>query len=228
MFTGREYASKFAIYEYRARAYHPGLGRFLSEDPIGFNAGDYNLFRYCKNDPLDLTDPMGLFSPEAHDALFDHAFAGSIPKAEIQVMKDSSRKLDRSISSQLNPREAYKHSMRREWQTPKSAIKQREAFFKSQVTAAKEAAQHGNKNEALQRLGQAAHAIQDSHSPVHVNSKGEPRLWAPFRLTKLPENLLQHSPSDNRGHERTQDIPPEAYEKVAAALKDLYRQTFGN
>jgi len=60
MFTGREYTSTFGIYEYRARAYHPGLGRFTGEDPKGFDAGDYNLFRYCHNDPEDLTDAMGL------------------------------------------------------------------------------------------------------------------------------------------------------------------------
>jgi RHS repeat-associated protein len=60
LFTGREYAATFAFYEYRARAYHPGLGRFMSEDPKLFDAGDYNLFRYCHNDPIDMTDPMGL------------------------------------------------------------------------------------------------------------------------------------------------------------------------
>jgi RHS repeat-associated protein len=68
LFTGREYAATyqktyvpaFAFYEYRARAYHPGLGRFMSEDPKLLDAGDYNLFRYCHNDPLDMTDPMGL------------------------------------------------------------------------------------------------------------------------------------------------------------------------
>jgi hypothetical protein len=32
----------------------------MSEDPKLFDAGDYNLFRYVHNDPLDLTDPMGL------------------------------------------------------------------------------------------------------------------------------------------------------------------------
>jgi hypothetical protein len=32
----------------------------MSEDPKGFDAGDYNLFRYCHNDPLDRVDPMGL------------------------------------------------------------------------------------------------------------------------------------------------------------------------
>src|SRR6266487_3694886 len=35
----------------------------MSEDPKLFDAGDYNLFRYCHNDPLDLTDPLGLESP---------------------------------------------------------------------------------------------------------------------------------------------------------------------
>ena len=60
MFTGREYSNMFGFYEYRARAYHAGLGRFMSEDPKLFDAGDYNLFRYCHNDPIDFTDPMGL------------------------------------------------------------------------------------------------------------------------------------------------------------------------
>jgi RHS repeat-associated protein len=69
LFTGREYPATyrstyitpaFNFYEYRARAYNPTLGRFMSEDPKGFDAGDYNLFRYCHNDPIDFTDPMGL------------------------------------------------------------------------------------------------------------------------------------------------------------------------
>src|SRR6266496_5852782 len=60
LFTGREYTNLFGFYEYRARAYNPMLGRFMSEDPKLFDAGDYNLFRYCHNDPLDLTDPTGL------------------------------------------------------------------------------------------------------------------------------------------------------------------------
>jgi RHS repeat-associated protein len=67
MFTGREYVSQFGIYEYRHRAYHPGLGRFMSEDPIGFGGGA-NFFRYCLNNPVNLRDPMGLQSgapPEA-------------------------------------------------------------------------------------------------------------------------------------------------------------------
>jgi RHS repeat-associated protein len=60
LFAGREWVPRFGFYEYRARAYHPGLGRFMSEDPLGLVAGDANLFRYCENDPLNKSDPLGL------------------------------------------------------------------------------------------------------------------------------------------------------------------------
>ena len=36
------------------------LGRFLQPDPKEFGAGDYNLYRYCHNDPINHTDPSGL------------------------------------------------------------------------------------------------------------------------------------------------------------------------
>ena len=43
-----------------ARYYHPGLQRFIAEDPIGFLGGDVNLYAYVRNAPLVLLDPLGL------------------------------------------------------------------------------------------------------------------------------------------------------------------------
>ncbi|MBY0516242.1 MAG: RHS repeat-associated core domain-containing protein [Bacteriovoracaceae bacterium] len=43
----------------RARYYDPSSGRFLSEDPIGFAGGDFNLYRYVSNRPTLLNDPRG-------------------------------------------------------------------------------------------------------------------------------------------------------------------------
>jgi len=48
------------MYYYRARYYDPKAGRFISKDPIGFLGGGVNLFGYVKNDPLNLSDPLGL------------------------------------------------------------------------------------------------------------------------------------------------------------------------
>jgi uncharacterized protein RhaS with RHS repeats len=42
--------------------YQPELGRFLQPDPKEFAAGDYNLYRYCHNDPVNRSDPTGLIS----------------------------------------------------------------------------------------------------------------------------------------------------------------------
>jgi RHS repeat-associated protein len=62
MFQGREWIGELGIYDYRHRMYNPDLGRFLQTDPTGFDAGDMNLFRYCDDDPVDLSDPTGLDS----------------------------------------------------------------------------------------------------------------------------------------------------------------------
>jgi RHS repeat-associated protein len=59
-YTGREWDSEIELYFYRARYYNPTAGRFIGEDPIGFGAGDANLYRYVSNSSPNLTDPMGL------------------------------------------------------------------------------------------------------------------------------------------------------------------------
>jgi hypothetical protein len=45
---------------YRARYYDPSAGRFLSEDPLGFNGEDANFFSYVANSSASFVDPWGL------------------------------------------------------------------------------------------------------------------------------------------------------------------------
>jgi RHS repeat-associated protein len=60
-YTGREFDPETGDYYYRARYYDPQTGRFLSQDPIGFAAGDMNLYRYVSNSTPNFTDPSGLY-----------------------------------------------------------------------------------------------------------------------------------------------------------------------
>jgi len=53
-------AESNGLYYMRARYYDPVLGRFISEDPIGFAGGSVNLYAYVSNNPVNLIDPYGL------------------------------------------------------------------------------------------------------------------------------------------------------------------------
>jgi RHS repeat-associated protein len=59
-YTGREWDNAVALQYNRARFYDPSIGKWTSTDPIGFEAGDANLYRYVGNSPILATDPTGL------------------------------------------------------------------------------------------------------------------------------------------------------------------------
>jgi RHS repeat-associated protein len=58
-YTAREWDAQVQLQENRHRYYDPAAGRWTTEDPLGFPAGDTNLFRYAANGPTDGTDPSG-------------------------------------------------------------------------------------------------------------------------------------------------------------------------
>ena len=59
MFAGMEYDSVTGLYYDHARYYNSVTGRFVSQDPKGFKAGDTNLYRYVQNQPTCVTDTSG-------------------------------------------------------------------------------------------------------------------------------------------------------------------------
>lgn len=60
-FTGRPYDSDARANWNLNRWYDMYIGKWLSEDPIGFAAGDVNLLRYVDNSPMNFSDPLGLW-----------------------------------------------------------------------------------------------------------------------------------------------------------------------
>ncbi len=58
-YTGREQDPETGLYYYRARYYDPSIGRFISEDPIGFDGGA-DFYAYVGNRPTSRIDPLGL------------------------------------------------------------------------------------------------------------------------------------------------------------------------
>jgi RHS repeat-associated protein len=92
-FTGREYDEASGLYYYRACWYDPAIGRFLSADPLGFLAGDANLYRYVGNRPLTYFDPSGM----SGDLLFYPAaiqYDLNVANASTASLSDNSWKIE--------------------------------------------------------------------------------------------------------------------------------------
>ena len=79
-FTGREWDPETGLYYYRARYYDPKVGRFLSEDPIGF-LGGINFYGYVGMNPTTRFDALGL-SPQ------DAKCKPQCDEADIRARKD--------------------------------------------------------------------------------------------------------------------------------------------
>ena len=59
-FAGGLYDRDTGLVRFGARDYDPQTGRWTAKDPILFEGGDANLYRYIEGDPINWIDPNGL------------------------------------------------------------------------------------------------------------------------------------------------------------------------
>jgi RHS repeat-associated protein len=70
-FTGQNQDTVTGLYDFMHREYHPVAGRWIQPDPAGLGASDpanpqtWNRYAYVTNNPLNATDPLGLWRSDA-------------------------------------------------------------------------------------------------------------------------------------------------------------------
>jgi len=74
LFQGQLWTQETWLNDYRNRVELPVMGVFMQPDPIGFKGDAANLYRFCGNDPIDRSDPTGLYVERAID--FDPGLQG--------------------------------------------------------------------------------------------------------------------------------------------------------
>jgi RHS repeat-associated protein len=90
------------------RWYDPVTGKFTSEDPKGFGAGDENLYRYVKNAPTNATDPSGMQD-------FPLPRPGSPQEAHIRQVYGSVERFQNHLQLQTQSFEYTRHLARLEF-----------------------------------------------------------------------------------------------------------------
>ena len=79
-YTGSFYDHEAGLVYLNARFYSPGLGCFLSEDTVEGNEEELmtlNRYAYCRQDPVNYTDPGGHWGAPVHESLTKNALSGT-------------------------------------------------------------------------------------------------------------------------------------------------------
>ncbi len=91
-FTARPNQTDAGLVNCLNRWYDPVIASWTTQDPITFQGGDANLYRYCGNDPVNFVDPSGLADYELLNELLDAIKYARL--AEASYSDDLARKLD--------------------------------------------------------------------------------------------------------------------------------------
>lgn len=94
-YTGGVYDETTGLYYLNTRYYSPEDGVFLSQDTYRGEENDaasWNLYGYCEGDPINYTDPTGMWGEEIHKALTKSAYnkvlGKSLSKKERKRLKN--------------------------------------------------------------------------------------------------------------------------------------------
>jgi RHS repeat-associated protein len=78
LFQGLKFSEATGLGYVRNRDYSPTLGRFIMLDPLGFDAGDNNWYRFVGNTPTGFVDPSGKVPQAIIGAAVGCSFKGGI------------------------------------------------------------------------------------------------------------------------------------------------------
>ena len=95
LWTGQQFDAVTGLQFNRARYYDPTIGRWTTEDPLGFAAGDTNLYRYVEDQPTRFIDPSGEHADAYLNGVLEWAKQNGVPvlleEADFVVIQDGQK-----------------------------------------------------------------------------------------------------------------------------------------
>lgn len=230
-FTAREFDSETGLYYSRARYLDTGTARFLSEDPARTGT---TFYAYVRNNPVNRTDPLGLWDWQTHHNLIWNALKPcGVSNHDIWLIQEESDFVD--LIWQL-PDDAYIHGMKAPWESAQEAMQDSNDWIQQNLNLSSQMYQQMGPDTASASnptiswttpFCDAIHTITDSTSPMHRNN-GIPISWP-----VLP-NALHHGGSDDwpgswfGSGESWADMTPELMQQNIEMIQAAYEQVTGH
>jgi len=239
-YTGRERDPDTGMLYNRARFYDPQVGRFVSEDPIGFNSGQMNFYVYAGSNPTNLVDPTGLWETGVHKAIIDEAFK-CLSAAARERLENASEEVDSAWGGSWMERYAYQHGMRAPYETVDEARKKADGWINDHIAKARALSPNGCRFgandiplKALEEFGLALHTITDITSPAHAGFQvwvGPPiptgfTLIDIYRYGKWKKEI-----ADPHAAQETLAVfnsDPVRRQSIINAARDAFKRVFGD
>jgi len=112
LYSGYRFDAETGLYHVRHPMYHATVSTWTSRDPLGYAAGDVNLYRYCAARPILFVDPTGLkemrgkttrwsgrYVPARH-LVIEHALGWSTATTLANEAAEAARKLGMTSGEQ--------------------------------------------------------------------------------------------------------------------------------
>jgi uncharacterized protein RhaS with RHS repeats len=144
------------MYYFRARYYAPAYSRFISEDPLGLQAGA-NLFGYVGDNPVRFSDPFGLLLSPWHGLLTTTAMLASGYGPHTAAFVAGYNMGQDFRPGSLNVENAYRHAMAEPDQSPTDAARATNRFIAEQLATGSHLG-----------LAEALHTTEDKYSRSHA------------------------------------------------------------
>ena len=187
-YTGRELDAT-GLYYYRARYYSPSIGRFISEDPIGF-AGGINKYAYVGDSPTTFGDPTGLYWPSEHKSItYNAALSLGYSPEDALALADAAAAVDNRLGTQeADAYDSNTHAM---------AGRKPGGDFQSCGQAFQGTQDQIREDETRDDLAKALHTIEDSYSPAHFGYQRWDGCWGWYHIPSLSHLWGDFQSSDN-------------------------------
>ncbi len=176
-----------------ARYYDPVVGRFMGVDSQGFdekNLHSFNRYAYGNNNPYRYLDPNGRWPIDQHQSSILRVIRLKVPAERAALLRQQAI-IDQNQSNAVQ----FKHALSIPGQTPLEAWVAANNFVRDEIRAARALYAASQNIEAMNRLGNAIHTMQDATSPAHEGFQMWDENWSLTREKREHYERESHTPS---------------------------------